>query len=69
MMTNYERKMLNALQTRIAYLMLEKRYSPYDISIMLDDFIYNNEFSNECNQKLWGIQEKYINLYRGELKC
>ena len=66
MMSNYERKMLNGIQTRIAYLMLEKGYSPYDISVLLDDFIYDNDFSNECNQKLWRIQEKYIKLYRGD---
>ena len=63
-MTNCELKMLNAVQNKINYLMKEECYSPYDVSVLLDDFIYNNDFSNECNQALWKIQDKYINMYR-----
>ena len=63
-MTKYESKMLKAIQTKIRYLMKEENYTAYDIAVLLDDFIYENEFSNECNQKLWSIQDKYINLYR-----
>lgn len=63
-MTKYEIKMLNALQNKINYLMKEEGYTPYDISILLDDFIYNNDFSNECNKELWKIQDKYISMYR-----
>lgn len=66
MLTNYEIKMVNRLENRIKYLLEEKGFTPYDISVMLDDFIYDNDFSNECNQKLWKIQDKYINLYRGD---
>ena len=62
MMTKYERKMLNNINDKIAYLMEEKSYSAYDISVLLDDFIYNNDFSNECNQELWAIQDVYIQL-------
>lgn len=61
-MTKYESKMLKAIQNKINYLMEEENYSPYDISILLDDFIYKNDFSNECNQKLWSIQDKFINM-------
>lgn len=64
-MTNYEIKMLNAIQNKISYLMKEEKYSAYDISVLLDDFIYENDFSNECNQLLWKFQDKYINMYRG----
>ena len=63
-MTKYELKMINAVNKKINYLMKEENYSAYDISVLLDDFIYENEFSNECNQKLWAIQDKYINMYR-----
>lgn len=63
-MTNYEIKMLDDINKKIKYLMKKEKYSPYDISVLLDDFIYNNEFSNECNQKLWQIQDKYISMYR-----
>ena len=63
-MTKYESKMLKAIQNKINYLMKEENYTAYDISVLLDDFIYENDFSNECNQKLWTIQDKYINMYR-----
>ena len=63
-MTKYESKMLEDIQNKISYLLKEEKYSAYDISVMLDDFIYENEFSNECNQKLWSIQDNYINMYR-----
>ena len=61
-MTKYEKEMLNNINDKIAYLMEEKGYSAYDISVLLDDFIYDNDFSNECNQELWAIQEIYIQL-------
>lgn len=64
-MTTYELKMIKAIQTLIDCLIEEKGYTAYDISVLIDDFIYENDFSNECNQKLWTIQEKYIKLYRG----
>ena len=64
-MTNYEVKMLDGINKKINYLMKEEEYSAYDISVLLDDFIYKNDFSNECNQVLWKIQDKYINMYRG----
>lgn len=63
-MTKYEIKMIHAIQCEILYLTEEKDYSAYDISVLLDDFIYENDFSNECNKKLWEIQDKYINMYR-----
>lgn len=66
-MTNCELKMINGIQNKINYLMKEEDYTAYDISVLLDDFIYNNEFSNECNQVLWKIQDKYINMYRGRI--
>ena len=61
-MTNYEIKMLDDINDKISYLMEEKGYSAYDISVLLDDFIYDNDFSNECNQELWAIQDVYIQL-------
>ena len=61
-MTKYEKEMLSNINDRVAYLMEEKGYSAYDISVLLDDFIYDNDFSNECNQELWAIQEIYIQL-------
>ena len=64
-MTNYEVKMLDGINKKINYLMKEEEYSAYDISVLLDDFIYKNDFSNECIQVLWKIQDKYINMYRG----
>ena len=63
-MTNYERKLLHDINYKISYLMKEEDYSAYDISVLLDDFIYKNDFSNECNQMLWKIQDKYIGMYR-----
>ena len=63
-MTNCELKMLNGIQNKINYLIKEEDYSAYDISVLLDDFIYNNDFSNECNKELWKIQDKYISMYR-----
>ena len=63
-MTKYELKMINVINKKINYLMKEENYTAYDISVLLDDFIYENDFSNECNQKLWTIQDKYINMYR-----
>ena len=63
-MTNYEIKMLDDINKKINYLMKEENYTPYDISVLLDDFIYNNDFSNECNKELWKIQDKYISMYR-----
>ena len=63
-MTNYELKMIDEINKKISYLMKEKGYNAYDISVLLDDFIYKNDFSNECNQALWKIQDKYINMYR-----
>ena len=63
-MTNYELKMIKAIQTLIDCLIEEKGYTAYDISVLIDDFIYENDFSNDCNQKLWKIQDKYINMYR-----
>ena len=63
-MTKYESKMLDTIQNKIKYLMKEENYSAYDITVLLDDFIYENDFSNECNQKLWTIQDNYINMYR-----
>ena len=63
-MTNYEIKMLDNINKKINYLMKEEKYTPYDISVLLDDFIYNNDFSNECNKELWKIQDKYISMYR-----
>ena len=63
-MTNYERKLLHDINYKIAYLMKEEKYTPYDISVLLDDFIYENDFSNECNKELWKIQDKYITMYR-----
>ena len=63
-MTKYESKMLDSIQNKIKYLMKEENYSAYDISVLLDDFIYENDFSNECIQKLWAIQDNYINMYR-----
>ena len=63
-MTKYESIMLEVIQNKISYLLKEENYTAYDISVLLDDFIYENEFSNECNQKLWAIQDKYINMYR-----
>lgn len=63
-MSNCELKMLNGVQNKINYLMKEEDYSAYDISVLLDDFIYNNDFSNECNKELWKIQDKYISMYR-----
>ena len=64
-MTNYEVKMLDNINKKINYLMKEEEYSAYDVSVLLDDFIYKNDFSNECNQVLWKIQDKYIKMYRG----
>lgn len=66
-MTKYELKMIKAIQTLIACLIEEKGYTPYDISVLIDDFINENDFSNECNQALWKIQDKYINMYRGRV--
>lgn len=63
-MTNYEIKMVVAIKRKIGYLMKEEKYTPYDISVLLDDFIYNNDFSNEYNKELWKIQDKYISMYR-----
>lgn len=63
-MTNCELKMLNGVQNKINYLMKEEDYSAYDISVLIDDFIYKNDFSNECNKELWKIQDKYISMYR-----
>ena len=63
-MTNYEIKMLDNINKKINYLIKEGVYSAYDISVLLDDFIYNNDFSNECNKELWKIQDKYISMYR-----
>ena len=63
-MTNYEIKMLDNINKKINYLIKEGDYSAYDISVLLDDFIYNNDFSNECNKELWKIQDKYISIYR-----
>ena len=63
-MTNYEIKMLDDINKKLTYLIKEEDYSAYDISVLLDDFIYNNEFSNECNKELWKIQDKYISMYR-----
>lgn len=63
-MTKYEIKMLDNINKKINYSMKEEDYSAYDISVLIDDFIYNNDFSNECNQVLWKIQDKYINMYR-----
>ena len=63
-MTNYEIKMVVSIKREIGYLMKEEKYTPYDISVLLDDFIYNNDFSNECNKELWKIQDKYISMYR-----
>ena len=64
-MTNYEVKMLDNINKKINYLMKEEEYSAYDVSVLLDDFIYKNDFSNECNRVLWKIQDKYIKMYRG----
>lgn len=66
-MTNYEIKILDDINKKINYLMKEEDYSAYDISVLLDDFIYENDFSNECNKVLWKIQDKYINMYRGRI--
>jgi hypothetical protein len=66
-MTKYELKTIKAIQTLIGCLIEEKGYTPYDISVLIDDFIYENDFSNECNQVLWKIQDKYINMYRGRI--
>ena len=63
-MTNYEIKMLDNINKKINYLIKEKGYSAYYISVLLDDFIYENDFSNECNKELWKIQDKYISMYR-----
>ena len=63
-MTNYEIKMVVSIKRKIGYLMKEEKYTPYYISVLLDDFIYNNDFSNECNKELWKIQDKYISMYR-----
>ena len=63
-MTNYEIKMLDNINKKINYLIKEEYYTAYDISVLLDDFIYENDFSNECNQLLWKIQDKYISMYR-----
>ena len=63
-MTNYEVKMVVAIKRKIGYLMREEKYTPYNISVLLDDFIYKNDFSNECNKELWKIQDKYITMYR-----
>ena len=63
-MTKYEIKILDGINKKINYLMKEEDYSAYDISVLLDDFIYENDFSNECNKELWKIQDKYITMYR-----
>ena len=63
-MTNCEIKMLDNINKKLNYLIKEKGYSAYDISVLLDDFIYKNDFSNECNKELWKIQDKYIIMYR-----
>lgn len=69
MMTNNEIKMINRIENIIKYLLEEKGFTYFDITVTLDDFIYENDFSNDCNQELWNIQDKYSKLYRGELKC
>ena len=63
-MTNYEIKILDGINKKINYLMKEEDYSAYDISVLLDDFIYENDFSNDCNKELWKIQDNYIIMYR-----
>ena len=67
-MSDYEVKMLNSISDKVAYLMEEKGYSAYDISCLIDDFIFDNDFSNECNQELWALQNVYIQLYREGLE-
>lgn len=63
-MTNYEIKMIDNINKKINYLIKEEDYTGYNISVLLDDFIYNNDFSNECNKELWKLQDKYITMYR-----